>query len=135
MIQDHPLLLPKLQTAISCLYGYGNNDNSQLLQTPQNRNEAHEFLLRFKSSNIRRSVVSRIQSQRDRVGGNSDHHGHAAADNNKHVGEEGEDRDDAGQVFTLNVLLEGCVLQRRQYSEHSLKANPFLKPSVDSSLT
>ncbi|KAL7540269.1 hypothetical protein ACHAXR_009992 [Thalassiosira sp. AJA248-18] len=66
---EHPLLLPKLQTALSVLYSNNNNDNSL---TPQNnRHDAHDFLLSFKSSNVRRMVVSRIQSQKDRSDGHT----------------------------------------------------------------
>ncbi len=62
---EHPLLLPKLRSALSCLYG---NANSLIHHATSlhNRHEAHAFLLSFKSSNHRRKVVSRIQSEKDR---------------------------------------------------------------------
>ena len=65
MNMEHPLLLPKLRTALSCLYG---NANSLIHHATSlhNRHEAHAFLLSFKSSNHRRKVVSRIQSEKDR---------------------------------------------------------------------
>ncbi|KAL9179854.1 hypothetical protein ACHAXT_007824 [Thalassiosira profunda] len=57
-MMEHPRLLPKLRTALTCLY----DDGSQ----PHHRHEAHDFLLGFKGSNLRRAVVSRVKSQRDR---------------------------------------------------------------------
>ena len=59
---ESPLLLSKLQTALECLYGSSSSNT--------NTHEAHEFLLAYKSSNNRRNVASRIQSQRDRIARN-----------------------------------------------------------------
>ena len=59
---EHPRLLPKLRTALACLYSDGNGAS-----VPEHRNEAHTFLLGFKSSNVRRAVTSRAQSKKDRV--------------------------------------------------------------------
>lgn len=58
--QHQPLLLPKLQTALTCLYNNNHAASEHYLH------EAHQFLLTFKSSNLRRFVVSRLQSQKDR---------------------------------------------------------------------
>ena len=55
---EQPLLLSKLQTALACLYNAHTNEH--------HRCEAHQFLLTFKSSNLRRLVVSRLQSQKDK---------------------------------------------------------------------
>lgn len=65
---ETPVLLPKLKTALSCLYSsnHAGSSSSQIRQ--QHRHEAHQFLLRFKSCNVRRLVVSRLQSQKDKVG-------------------------------------------------------------------
>lgn len=59
MTMEQPLLLPKLKSAISSLYSNNTDPNQQ--------QEAHEFLLRFKSINVRRLVTSRLQSQKDKV--------------------------------------------------------------------
>ncbi|KAL3798961.1 hypothetical protein HJC23_005100 [Cyclotella cryptica] len=61
---EQPVLLQKLQTALACLYNT-NHTNEQY------RHEAHQFLLTFKSSNLRRLVVSRLQSQKDRTTNNN----------------------------------------------------------------
>ena len=69
--QQHPppLLLHKLQTALNCLYGSNNNTTHGNHNNHNNAAEAHDFLLAYKSNNIRRTVASRIQSQKD--GGSS----------------------------------------------------------------
>jgi len=56
---EQPHLLSKLRTALNYLY------DSQ--QSHQNRHEAHQFLLTYKQSNVRRLVVSRLQSRKDRT--------------------------------------------------------------------
>ncbi|KAL7545932.1 hypothetical protein ACHAWF_009281 [Thalassiosira exigua] len=61
---EGPRLLPKLRAALACLYG----DAARSQQDPRHQREAHEFLLAFRSSNVRRAVVSRVQSRKDRVG-------------------------------------------------------------------
>jgi hypothetical protein len=60
MDHQRPLLLSKLQTALSCLYG-SHRHSDQL-----HGHEAHRFLLTFKSSNLRRLVLSKIQSRKDK---------------------------------------------------------------------
>ena len=59
---EQPHLLPKLRTALNYLY------DSQQSHHHQHRHEAHEFLLTYKQSNVRRLVVSRLQSRKDRIG-------------------------------------------------------------------
>ena len=58
---EQPHLLPKLRTALNYLY-----DSRQ--SSHQLRQQAHEFLLSFKQSNVRRLVVSKLQSRKDRIG-------------------------------------------------------------------
>ncbi|KAL7493940.1 hypothetical protein ACHAWT_005337 [Skeletonema menzelii] len=57
---EQPHLLSKLRTALNYLY------DSQ--QSHQHRHEAHQFLLTYKQSNVRRLVVSRLQSRKDKTG-------------------------------------------------------------------
>jgi hypothetical protein len=59
---EQPHLLSKLRTALHYLY-----DSSQQ-QSPQHLHEAHNFLLTYKQSNVRRFVVSKLQSRKDRIG-------------------------------------------------------------------
>ena len=61
---EQPVLLPKLKSALACLFNT-NHENQQYAA------EAHKFLLTFKSSNLRRLVVSRIQSQKDKSSDNN----------------------------------------------------------------
>eukprot|EP00956_Cyclotella_meneghiniana_P008406 scaffold11294_cov56-Cyclotella_meneghiniana.AAC.5 len=73
---QQPLLLPKLQAALAILYSNHQSDNISNVNTAhahhhqQQQHEAHQFLLSYKSSNLLRFVVSRIQSQKDRSGDN-----------------------------------------------------------------
>jgi len=61
-MMEQPHLLSKLRTALSYLY------DSQQSNNHQHRHEAHQFLLTYKQSNVRRLVVSRLQSRKDRIG-------------------------------------------------------------------
>lgn len=66
---EQPRLLSKLRTALNYLY------NSSQQQSPQHLHEAHNFLLTYKQSNVRRFVVSKLQSRKDRIGTEDDENG------------------------------------------------------------
>lgn len=55
-----PLLLSKLRIALSCLHDGSNSNGNDCVK------EAHDFLLNFRSSNIRRAVSSKLRSRKDR---------------------------------------------------------------------
>jgi len=73
--QQQPLLLPKLQAALAILYSNHQSTNINNVNTAhahhQQQHEAHQFFQSYKSSNLRRFVVSRIQSQKDRSSGDN----------------------------------------------------------------
>lgn len=100
---ESPLLLSKLQTALECLYGSSSSNT--------NTHEAHEFLLAYKSSNNRRNVASRIQSQRDRIARN-------IKEQHQIVGE--EESDFIGGSIYLSAL--ALILQSRNSHERIFSA-------------
>jgi len=95
---EHPHLLPKLEAALQCLYGNNNTVNSN------NATAAHEFLMHYKSSNVRRLVASRIQSQKDQ-------------------GQKIIDEDvNTGSVFlsSLALLLQGTNINNRIFASQTI---------------
>jgi len=114
---ETPLLHPKLKTALSCLFD--NNSQNQ-----QHRHEAHEFLLSFKSCNVRRLVVSRLQSQRDKLNKQQDLDDHDSSDEGINVGEPVLDffvsEDLAGSVYLscLALLLEHDSFNNGTHDNH-----------------
>jgi len=95
---EHPHLLPKLEAALQCLYGNNNTVNSN------NAAAAHEFLMHYKSSNVRRLVASRIQSQKDQ-------------------GQKIIDEDvNTGSVFlsSLALLLQGTNINNRIFASQTI---------------
>ena len=94
---EHPHLLPKLEAALQCLYGNNNTANN-------NTAAAHVFLMHYKSSNVRRLVASRIQSQKDQ-------------------GQKIIDEDvNTGSVFlsSLALLLQGTNINNRIFASQTI---------------
>ena len=101
-----PLLLSKLRIALSCLYD-GNNGNNGV----SSAREAHDFLLIFRSSNIRRAVLSKLRSRKDRSANNANN---AGSSNNSGSGggdvqEEEEDEMANDKVVVVGSVFHACI--------------------------
>ena len=94
-----PLLLSKLRIALSCLYDgiNGNNDVSSA-------KEAHDFLLIFRSSNIRRAVLSKLRSRKDRSANNAN-----GASNNDGGGGDVREEEDEMDNFVVGSVFHACI--------------------------
>ena len=100
-----PLLLSKLRIALSCLYdGINGNDGVSA-------KEAHYFLLIFRSSNIRRAVLSKLRSRKDRSANNANN----ASTNNNNNGsgggdvQEEEDDEMANDNVVVGSVFHACI--------------------------